>query len=313
MTPGYEALIGSAALLDLSDRGRIRVMGDDRTRLLHAMTTNHVQQLSAGQGLYTFFLDAQGHILADAFLLCYEDHFLMDTGALTRHSLASHLDRFIIADDVTLEDVTDQTFSLAVEGPRAVEAAGQAGMPAPYQRGSHVRWGDLTAAALSSTGAPAVRIYGPLDDREDTVRLFEGSGAIAASPEDAELARLKHFVPRYGVDISERTLPQETQQMHAIHFQKGCYIGQEIVERVRSRGHLNRLLMGFRGAAPEQVAAPQRGARLLMEGKDAGEVSSAGSAHGEFFGLAWVRAPHAQTGAMAEINGMAAEIYPPAD
>ena len=143
MTPGYEALIGSAALLDISDRGRIRVTGEDRARLLHAMTTNHVQQMNAGDGLYTFFLDAQGHILADAFLLCFEDHFLIDTGAVTRHSLAGHLDRFIIADDVTLEDITDQTFCLAVEGPKAIEAAGEAGMPSPYQRGSHARWGDL--------------------------------------------------------------------------------------------------------------------------------------------------------------------------
>ena len=100
----------------------------------------------------------------------------MDTGAVTRHSLAGHLDRFIIADDVTLEDITDQTFCLAVEGPKAIEAAGEAGMPSPYQRGSHARWGDLTAAALSATGAPAVRVYGPLDDREDTVRLLEGRG-----------------------------------------------------------------------------------------------------------------------------------------
>jgi aminomethyltransferase len=313
MTPGYEALMGGAALLDLSDRGRIRVTGEDRARLLHAMTTNHVQQMKPGEGLYTFFLDAQGRILADAFLLCFDDHFLIDTGAGTRQSLAAHLDRFIIADDVTLEDVTDQTFCLAVEGPQAIAVAGEAGMPAPYQRYSHVRWGDLTAAAITVTGAPAVRIYGPQDDRDDTIRLLEGAGAIAASPQEADVARLKRFIPLYGVDITERTLPQETQQMHAIHFQKGCYIGQEIVERVRSRGHLNRLLMGFRGQAAEETAAPARGSRLLMEGKEAGEVSSAGAAHGEFFGLAWVRAPQAQTGAMAEINGMAAEIYPPAD
>jgi folate-binding protein YgfZ len=314
MTPGYEALMDGAALLDLSDRGRIRVTGEDRARLLHAMTTNHVLQMTPGQGLYTFFLDAQGRILADAVLLCFEDHFLLDTGAVTRHSLAAHLEHFIIADDVTLEDVTEQTFCLAVEGPKAVEVAGEGGIAAPYQRCAHVRWGDLTAASISATGAQAVRIYGPLDDRDDTISFLEGAGAIAASPEDADLARMKHFIPVYGIDITERTLPQETQQAHALHFQKGCYIGQEIVERVRSRGHLNRLLMGFRGRGSEEAAtAPARGAKLRIEGQEAGEVTSAGAAHDEFFGLAWVRAPHAQPGVMAEIEGRAAEIFAPTD
>jgi aminomethyltransferase len=310
MTPGSEALRDGAALLDLSRRGRIRVTGEDRARLLHAMSTNHVQQMKPGEGLYTFFLDAQGRILADAFLLCFADHFMLDTEAATRESLAAHLDRFIIADDVALEDITGQTFCLAVEGPRAVHVAGEAGTPIPYRRGAHVRWGDLTAAAVSATGEPGVRLYGPLGDREETVRMLEGAGALAASPEDAELARLRHFLPVYGVDITDRTLSQETQQTRAMHFQKGCYLGQEIVERVRSRGHLNRLLMGFRGQGD---TAPQHAAKVLVEGKEAGEVSSAGAAQGEFFGLAWVRTPHAQPGAMAEINGSAAELFAPAD
>src|SRR6266567_7699075 len=91
MTPGSEALLNGAALLDLSARGRIRVTGEDRARLLHAMTTNHVQQMKPGDGLYTFFLNAQGRILADAFVLCFDDHFLLDTAAETRRPLFEHL------------------------------------------------------------------------------------------------------------------------------------------------------------------------------------------------------------------------------
>src|SRR5580658_4731152 len=108
-TAGYEALSNSAALLDLSSRGRIRVTGDDRARLLHAMTTNHIQQMKPGEGVYAFFLNAQGRILADAYILCFEDHLLLDTEAETRDALFHHLDKFIIADDVTLEDVTSET------------------------------------------------------------------------------------------------------------------------------------------------------------------------------------------------------------
>src|SRR5438876_11018772 len=108
MTSGYQALTQGAALLDLSTRGRIRVTGDDRARLLHAMTTNHVQQMKPGDGIYAFFLNAQGRILADAYLLCFEDHFLLDTEPETRGAVYEHLDRYIIADDVTLEDITEQ-------------------------------------------------------------------------------------------------------------------------------------------------------------------------------------------------------------
>ena len=113
---GLKALMDSVAVIDLSDRGRIRVTGEDRARLLHAMTTNHVQAMKAGETQYTFFLNAQGQIQADAYLVCYDDHFLLDVEPETRQSLYEHLDRFIIADDVTLEDVTDQTFALGLGG-----------------------------------------------------------------------------------------------------------------------------------------------------------------------------------------------------
>src|SRR5580698_8235280 len=161
-TAGYEALTTSAALLDLSRRGRIRLTGEDRARLLHAMTTNHVQQMKPGDGIYAFFLNAQGRILADAYVLCFEDHFLLDTAPETREALYQHLDQYIIADDVTLEDVTEQTFSFGIEGPKSVDTAARCGMQAPHHRFSHVASGDFEVAAISSTGSYGIRIYGPL-------------------------------------------------------------------------------------------------------------------------------------------------------
>jgi folate-binding protein YgfZ len=309
LTPGYEALTHGAALLDLSTRGRIRVAGEDRARLLHAMTTNHVQQLKPGEGLYAFFLNAQGRILADAYVLCFEDHLLLDTEPETRTVIYQHLDRYIIADDVTLEDVTEQTFCLGIEGPQALEIAQTAALPVPNHRSSHGCWGDFCIAAISSTGAPAARAYGPRGRLEEFVQSLEAAGAIAASPADAEVVRLQHFMPRYGPDITETTLPQETQQMHALHFQKGCYLGQEIVERIRSRGHVNKQLMGFRLEAHE---APAPGTRLFAGGKEAGEVTSAGlSPEGKVFGLAYVRVPYDKSGTIAGIEGRPAELSLP--
>jgi tRNA-modifying protein YgfZ len=309
MTPGHEALLNSAGLLDLSLRGRIRVTGEDRARLLHAMTTNHVEQMKPGDGIYVFFLNAQGRILADAVLLCFEDHFLLDTDPETRRPIFEHLDRYIIADDVALEDITDQTFSLGLEGPKAGEVAAHSGLSAPHHRYAHVNIGDLFVAAVSATGSYGVRVYGASRVKDEAIVKMEAAGAIAATASDAEAVRIENFVPKYGCEITEHTLPQETQQIHALHFQKGCYLGQEIVERIRSRGHVNRQLMGFRIKTPD--APPPPGTKLMLEGKPGGEVTSSTASNGAVFGLAYVRVPGARSGALAEIDGHAAALFPP--
>ncbi|MDP9170689.1 MAG: folate-binding protein [Acidobacteriota bacterium] len=315
MTPGYLSLTGGAGLLDLSARGRIRVTGEDRARLLHAMTTNHVQQLKPGEGLYAFFLNAQGRIQADVYILCFDDHLLLDTEPETRQAVFEHLDRFIIADDATLEDVTDETFCLALEGPRALDVAQAASLPAPNHRYSHVDWGGFSVSAVSFTGAGAARIHGPIDRRDEAVQSLEAAGAIWASAQDGEMVRLQHFQPRFGADITEATLPQETQQLQALHFQKGCYLGQEIVERIRSRGHVNRQLMGFRmeWAEGDHGDIPGAGTKLFTGGKEAGEVTSAVLApEGAVFGLAYVRVPYNKPGAVTGIEGRPAELFAPA-
>jgi tRNA-modifying protein YgfZ len=320
-TAGYDALTAGAGLIDVSDRGRIRVTGEDRARLLHAMTTNHIQQMKPGDGVYVFFLNAQGRILADAYVLCFEDHFLLDTAPEARQAVYEHLDKYIIADDVTLEDITDQTFSLGIEGPKAADIAARCEMQAPHHRFSHVQSGEFIVAAISATGSYGARIYGPVGRKDEAVTMIEGAGAIAATAADAETVRIENFVPRYGCDITEHTLPQETQQMHALHFQKGCYIGQEIVERIRSRGHVNRVLMGFRIECPIESkddgksapAAPPAGTKLMQEGKPSGEVTSSAAANGVVFGLAYVRMPGARSGAIAEIDTRAAALFPPHD
>src|SRR5713226_4824337 len=140
--PGYLALRSNAAYLDLSARGKIIVTGEDRVRLLHAMTTNHVQQLKPGDGCYAFFLNAQGRILADANIFCFEDHFLLDTEPETARKLFEHLDRYIIADDVTLTDETATTATLAIEGPQADRAVRALGVTPPENDYAAVIWKD---------------------------------------------------------------------------------------------------------------------------------------------------------------------------
>ena len=118
-TKGYEALHEGAALVDLTGRGKIHLVGEDRARLLHAMTTNHVNDLKPGHGLYAFFLNAQGRVLADVNIWNMGDSFLLDTEPETAKLVYQHLDKFIIADDVTLSDETEDTATWYVEGPSA--------------------------------------------------------------------------------------------------------------------------------------------------------------------------------------------------
>ena len=119
MSEGYEALRGGAAWLDLSVRGRITVRGRDRTRLLHNITSNEVNKMTPGSGCYAFLLNPQGRIQADLCLLCFADHFLIDTEPDLREKVQQLIRRYIIADQVELEDVTTQTAAIGVEGPLA--------------------------------------------------------------------------------------------------------------------------------------------------------------------------------------------------
>ena len=155
---GYDALRATAAWLDLSSCGKIIVTGEDRARLLHAMTTNQIQQLQPGEGCYAFFLNAQGRILADANVFCRQDDFLLDVEPETREPLLQHLDKFIIADDVTLDDATSRIATLDLEGPEALALATRMGVTAPEKPPekpwAHTLWNEVMVARVSFTGAP---------------------------------------------------------------------------------------------------------------------------------------------------------------
>jgi aminomethyltransferase len=281
---GYDALRTRAAWLDLSARGKIKVTGEDRARLLHAMSTNHIQQLTPGSGCYAFFLNDKGRVLADANVLCRPDHFLLDVEPEAREPLYQHLDRYIIADDVTLEDITDATATIAVEGPHAADILQRAGSPLPEADYSSLDWDTALVARLNSTGSPGFFIFAPAPEKSALIARLEAAGAEPADAEAARVVRLEHGKARYGDDITDRFLAQEANQPHALHFSKGCYLGQEIVERVRSRGQIHRVLTPL---TLDTDAPPARGTKL----DDASEITSAAfsPALGKVVALAYVR------------------------
>ena len=276
-------------------------------RLLHAMSTNDIRQLEPGQGCYSFFLNAQGRILADAVILAMPDALVIDTEPETRSSLYGHLDKYIIADDVTLDDVTDATVEIAIEGLAAFELLENLGAPEPAAPYSHAQWGEATVVRFSTTGQPGFSVIAPAAARDALMRDLEAAGAISADAEAARTVRLEQGCPRYGEDITERHIPHETQLLSGVNFDKGCYIGQEIVERVRSRGGVHRFLVGLEIDADRPPAAETR---IIAAGKEVGEITSAAysPALGRTVALAYVRTGDIPPGTSLTVNGNPARI-----
>jgi aminomethyltransferase len=268
---GYAAFYDGAALLDLSARGRIAAAGEDRKRLLHALSTSHVEQLEPGQGCYAFFLNAQGRVLADAVILCRADSLLLSVEPETRGKVFAHIDRYIIADDVTLTDETEASAELALEGPQAAVLLESLAAPLPSAGYHFAEWDGVLIGHWSATGAPGYRLIATLEAAAELRARLAAAGAVEATAEEARLVRLEHGLTRYGEDISEAQIAHETGQLHAIHFSKGCYVGQEIVERVRSRGSVNRKLVALDIDAAQPPAA---GAKVMAGEKEAGAVTS---------------------------------------
>ena len=257
MTEGYQALLDGAAWLDLDSRGRIVARGRDRARLLHSLTSNEVKKMNLGDSCYAFLLNPQGRIQADLHLLCLADHFLIDTDPGLREKVPQLIRKYIIADQVELEDVTAQTASIGVEGPKAEELK-----PAG---------GDYTIARFTITGQPGYRIYCSKESKPALIAQLESRGAKAATEEDARIVRIENGKPLYGEDIRDSNLPQETQQMQAISFTKGCYLGQEIVERIRAQGRVNKKLERLE---LEDSEPPESGTKIQIGGRDAEITSS---------------------------------------
>jgi folate-binding protein YgfZ len=265
VTPGYEALQKNTAIVDLSSRGRIQATGEDRARLLHALSTNHVQQMQPGDQLYCFFLTAQGRIISDAIVVCEPDRFLIDLEHEVLDTVLKHIDHYIIADDVSVEDVTAQTYTLR---------AGQ-------------QW-----------------LHGNLDQKEAALKA---AGLDAADLDDWRTYRIEQFRPRFGEDISSTTLAQETGIAEALHFQKGCYLGQEIVERIRSRTQVNKMLAGL-SLSTDQVPAP--GTKVHLEGAETGYITSAVASpvHGDVRALAVIRMQASTPGTIVQVEGVDARV-----
>jgi folate-binding protein YgfZ len=197
-----------------------------------------------------------------------------------------------------------------VEGPHAAAELAAIGAPVPEVEYGHAPWNGGIVERVSETGGPGFRIFMPEEAKAEWIARLESAGAVRATPGEVRIVRLEHGKPRYGEDIFDTTLPQESQQMHAVHFAKGCYIGQEIVERIRSRGRVNRLLVKLE---VEGEAPLDGGTKVTADDAEAGEITSSAfsPALGKVVALAYLRAQYAADATVLQSGGRAATVRTP--
>jgi folate-binding protein YgfZ len=269
------ALLQRAGISRLDQTAWIRVTGEDRVRWLNGMVTNSIQELKNGEGNYNFLLSVQGRIQADATIFAEPDALLMETAASQVPGLMTLLDRFIIMDDVELADATDSQSGLLIAGPKAASLLARTGLDVEdlgILQKRTVPWNDaqISVLHLDSPLIPRFELWANANTASKLLEALQEAGAVFCETQSLEWLRILEGTPRFGTDIRDRELPQETGQTRALHFSKGCYLGQEIVERIRSRGNVHRTFRGFR----LDGALPVAGALLEVDGKQVGELTT---------------------------------------
>ncbi|MHB1937929.1 MAG: CAF17-like 4Fe-4S cluster assembly/insertion protein YgfZ [Acidobacteriaceae bacterium] len=270
------SLLRSAGVYDLGWRRFVRCTGEDRVRWLNGMVTNFVGGLQENAGCHAFVLNAQGRIQGDLDVYRRADSLWLETDAAQVEALTTFLDHYIIMDDVALELQPEWTV-IGIAGPLAVTKLAEAGLPVPVTplHIAEVTWQGhrVVVVAAYSPLVPRYEIWVERESVSDVWNTLTDAGSVPCGACSIEQLRILEGTPAYSVDITNKDLPHETNQMRALHFTKGCYLGQEIVERIHSRGNVHRTLSGF--VLADASASP--GAPLLADGKAVGEITSVAS------------------------------------
>jgi folate-binding protein YgfZ len=281
----FAALQNVCGVYDLGFRSRISLTGGDRVRWLNGMVTNNIRDLAVGRGVYAFLLNPQGRILGDMTVYNLGETLLVETDRSQVEKIVATFDHYIIMDDVEVTDVSQQQTALGLAGPRARAVLNISGIEVPNLGALQT----ITPRCNCDCGCVECTVIRGEDGAEESYEIWlapkdvyktwqalVAAGATPVGSEALEMERIVAGIPLYGVDIRERDLPQETEQMRALNFNKGCYVGQEIVERIRSRGNVHRKFTGFLVEGATAIAA---GAKIVSDEKEVGEITSVAVLH----------------------------------
>lgn len=272
----FRWLLEASAVYDMGWQAKLVLSGEDRVRWLNGMVTNNIRDLALNHGVYSFVLNPQGRNLGDLVAYNRGDYLLVTTDREQAPKLAELFARYIIMDDVEVGDISERLAAIGVAGPKTPELLRAIGIDI-----SSLQPGEVTDLTWRDIGISVARSPLPQMDgceiwfaSEHADKVWDSlvaAGAAPAGSEALELFRLARGVPRYGVDLRERDLPQETGQQHALNFAKGCYVGQEIVERIHARGNVHRAFVGFE----VDGNVPEPGTKVRAADKEVGEITSA--------------------------------------
>jgi folate-binding protein YgfZ len=276
----FAALQHACGIFDLGFRARLSLTGSDRVRWMNGMVTNNIRDLAEGHGVYAFLLNPQGRILGDMHVFHHGDSLIVETDRSQMEAILGTFDHYIIMDDVEVANLTEQQTALGVSGPTSRSLLNAVGIEVPVLQPLQM----MTPRCVCDCDCVECTIIRGEDsphesyeiwlDPKDVLKTWQalvGAGATPVGSEALEMQRVVSGVPLYGVDIRERDLPQETEQTRALNFNKGCYVGQEIVERIRSRGNVHRRFTGFLTDGAATIAP---GDKVTSAEKEVGEISS---------------------------------------
>lgn len=269
---------GGAGLIDLSARGRIQLSGSEAVPFLNGLISNDVKTLEPGSWMSAAFPNVQGRLLAAVRILNRGEHFLIDTEAATHAKVWKLLERFTMAGDFHITDVTAETALISVQGAGAValiqNAMGAAAAAVERQRVVQTQSAQGTEVFIirdTHTAEHGFDLFVAAEHSRSLWNKFQASQAQPIGLDALEVLRIEAGLPRYGVDMDETTILSETNLDDAVSFTKGCYIGQEIIARIKYRGHVAKKLTGLLFEGKVEIAS---GAKIVAGERDAGRITS---------------------------------------
>lgn len=307
------ALLSGCGVYVRSDAAKLVLTGEDRVRWANGMVTNNIRDLAHNHGNYSFLLNPQGRIQADLTIYNRGDHFLVETDAEQVQRVKDIFDRYIIMDDVEVTDISDRLLSIGVEGPKSGEILCSAKLLDGTLDAGAVVDSDFGGIGYSvgrsvSQSYESYELWMAPQNADAVWNAIVLAGAVPVGAQALEWLRIVRGVPKYGIDISDRELPQETAQMNSLHYSKGCYIGQEIVERIHSRGNVHRTFSGLE----IEGESPARGSKISVGEKEIGEITSvdriplAGGAR--TLALGYLRREASMPDSQVTVNGTPAKV-----
>ena len=313
----HAGLRTSAGVLDLSFRSRLVLTGQDRVRLLNGQVTNNVKDLPVADGCYAALVTNKGKMQADLNIYILPEEILLDFEPGLTATIAERFNKFIIADDVQVIDATPHYGLLSVQGPQAwsvVERLGlnfpMPGKPFRSRSVSNETLGELYCMNQPRTGTNGFDIFAPTHSLAAVAdKLLVATKAIGGKTcgwHALETARIESGIPRFGAEMDEANLaPEAGIESRAISYTKGCYIGQEVIARIRTYGQVAKALRGLRFSEP----LPRKGDKLFVDSKEVGYVCSAihSPALNANIGFGYVRREHNQVGTELKLRSGAHE------